>query len=112
MMENHMISAYAISVIIPVYNTEKYIKRCLESVVNQSFKNIEIVIVDDCSPDNSHSIIESYQKNDSRIKYIKHPHNKGLLWARITGIRNATGKYILHLDADDAILGGSLAHPR
>ncbi|WP_419008812.1 glycosyltransferase family 2 protein, partial [Desulfovibrio sp.] len=53
-----MISAYAISVIIPVYNTEKYIKRCLESVVNQSFKNIEIVIVDDCSPDNSHSIIE------------------------------------------------------
>lgn len=98
-----MISAYAISVIIPVYNTEKYIKRCLDSVVNQSFKNIEIVIVDDCSPDNSHSIIESYQKNDSRIKYIKHPHNKGLLWARITGIRNATGKYILHLDADDAI---------
>lgn len=57
-----MISAYAISVIIPVYNTEKYIKRCLESVVNQSFKNIEIVIVDDCSPDNSHSIIELYQK--------------------------------------------------
>ena len=63
-----MISAYAISVIIPVYNTEKYIKRCLESVVNQSFKNIEIVIVDDCSPDNSHSVIESYQKNDSRNK--------------------------------------------
>jgi len=90
-----------ISIIIPVYNVEKYIRKCLNSVVNQTLKNIEIVVVDDASPDNSLQIVKEFQKKDKRIKIVSHKKNKGLLQARRTGMLVASGEYIQHLDSDD-----------
>ena len=90
-----------ISIIIPVYNTEKYLPKCLESVINQTYKNIEIIIVDDCSSGNCEEIVKSYQEQDDRIIYLKHHVNKGLYAARETGVRHANGSYIIHVDSDD-----------
>ena len=90
-----------ISIIIPVYNTEKYLRRCLDSAVNQTFKDIEIIVVDDFSPGNCREIVESY--NDSRIIYIRHELNKGTLLSRKTGSVEARGKYITYLDSDDEL---------
>ena len=90
-----------ISIIIPVYNTETYLRECLDSVINQTLKDIEIIIVNDCSPDNSESIILEYLAKDPRIKYIKHDVNKSLLQARISGAKIAVGDYIFHVDSDD-----------
>lgn len=92
-----------VSVIIPVYNVEKYLKECLDSVVNQSLKNIEIIIVNDCSPDNSEKIILDYMSKDARIVYIKHEANKKLGGARNTGLRAAKGDWVYFLDSDDYI---------
>lgn len=92
-----------LSVIIPVYNVEKYIGECLESIITQSYQNIEIICIDDCSPDNSHTIIKQYAKKDDRIKYIKHEQNKGLGGSRNTGIKNAKGDYVVFIDSDDFI---------
>lgn len=99
-MENNM---PLISIIVPVYNTEKYLKRCLDSIVNQTFKDIEIIIVNDCSEGNCKEIVAEYQKKDSRIKYIEHNENKSLLQARKTGNIESSGKYIMHVDSDDEI---------
>ena len=96
------------SIIIPVYNTEQYLKRCLDSVINQTFKDIEIIIVNDCSPKNCDEIISEYKNNN--IKLIKHDRNMGLYQARITGIKNASGKYIVHLDSDDFLCNNILYH--
>ena len=90
-----------LSIIIPVYNTEIYLKECLDSVINQTFKDIEIIIVNDCSPDNSETIILEYASKDPRIKYIKHDKNKSVFQARISGVNIATGDYILCIDSDD-----------
>ena len=90
-----------ISIIVPVYNTEKYLKRCLDSIINQDFKDIEIIIVNDCSPDNSLSIIKEYIKQDNRIILINKEKNEGLSEARNSGIKIASGEYILHIDSDD-----------
>ena len=91
------------SIIVPVYNTEKYLRRCLDSLVNQTFNDIEIIIVNDCSQGNCKEIIEEYQKKDNRIKYIEHSENKSLLQARKTGNIASTGKYIMYVDSDDEI---------
>ena len=88
-----------VSVIIPVYNKEKYIKRCLESVLNQTYSNLEIVIIDDASTDNSMNIVNGIE--DERIKIISLSENRGVSIARNKGIEIATGKYICFLDADD-----------
>ena len=90
-----------ISIIIPVYNVEKYISQCLDSAINQSLKDIEIIIVDDCGSDKSMDIAKEYAKNDSRIKIIKNSQNMGLFLTRCEGIKFATGEYILNLDSDD-----------
>ena len=90
-----------ISIIIPVYNVEKYISQCLESAINQSLKDIEIIIVDDCGSDKSMDIAKEYAKNDNRIKIIKNRQNMGLFLTRCEGIKSATGEYILNLDSDD-----------
>lgn len=90
-----------VSIITPIYNGEKYIKECIESVLNQSYKNIEMIIVDDGSTDNSKEIIEKYMKDNSLIKYIKCNENKGISAARNRGIENAKGRFIAFLDADD-----------
>ncbi len=91
-----------ISVIIPVYNVEKYLKICLESVLNQTYQNLEIILVDDGSKDKSGQICDEYSKKDERIKVI-HKENGGLSDARNVGIENSFGKYICFIDSDDYI---------
>lgn len=88
------------SIIIPIYNVEKYIDDCIESVTQQDYKNIEIILINDGSNDNSSLICEKKVKNDSRIRLINKK-NGGLSSARNTGINNAIGDYILFLDGDD-----------
>lgn len=88
-----------VSVIIPMYNSAQNIGECIDSVINQTYKNIEIIVVDDKSIDNSVEIVES--KKDARIKLIKQPTNLGVSKARNMGIKEASGEYICFLDADD-----------
>lgn len=90
------------SIIIPIYNREKFIKETLESVINQTYSNIEIICIDDCSKDNGAELLKQYAEKDLRIKVITHKENKGPYLARKTGIRNASGDYILFLDCDDS----------
>lgn len=92
-----------ISVVIPVYGTEKYLRRCLDSVINQVYQKLEIIVVNDCSPGNAEEIILDYCKRDRRIKYLKHEVNRGLFQARITGSEQASGDYIAFLDSDDYV---------
>lgn len=89
-----------ISVIIPVYNTEKYLKQCVDSVIYQEYKELEIILVDDEAQDSSPKICDEYAKKDQRVKVI-HKKNGGLSDARNTGIKHCTGEYILFLDSDD-----------
>lgn len=91
------------SIIIPVYNVEKYIERCLNSCIHQTFENIEIIIVDDCGKDQSMYIVQKYAQQDKRIKIVNNLHNLGLFQARIAGEKHAVGQYILHVDSDDFI---------
>lgn len=91
-----------VSIIVPVYNREKCIERCIDSISNQTYDNIEIIIVDDGSIDNSGSICDRYGEKDSRIQVI-HQKNQGVSAARNAGIRKATGKYIQFVDSDDTI---------
>lgn len=91
-----------VSIIIPIYNSEKYIEKCIESAINQSYRNIEVVIVDDGSIDNSYKVVESYLNNDTRISYYKKV-NGGPSSARNFGINNCKGSFITFLDADDFI---------
>lgn len=88
------------SIIIPIYNTEKYLSRCVDSAIHQTFQDIEIILVNDGSSDACPILCDEYAKKDSRIKVI-HKKNGGLSDARNAGIRAATGKYILFLDSDD-----------
>ncbi len=92
-----------ISIIVPIYNVEKYLDKCLFSIRNQSLKEIEIICIDDCSPDKSAKIVEKHQKEDSRIKLLRHDKNKGLGGARNTGILAAQADYIAGVDSDDTI---------
>ena len=89
-----------ISVIIPVYNVEKYIEECIDSTINQTYPNLEILLIDDGSTDNSGKICDEYALKDDRIKVI-HQINGGLGNARNTGLNNATGDYIMFADSDD-----------
>ena len=91
-----------VSIIVPVYNVEKYINACVDSLVNQTYKNLEIILVDDGSTDNSGSICDDYAKKDSRVKVI-HKENGGASSSRKMGIESSTGDYIVTLDSDDWI---------
>ncbi|WP_179187390.1 MULTISPECIES: glycosyltransferase family 2 protein [Campylobacter] len=90
-----------VSIIIPVYNVEKYISQCLDSAINQSLKDIEIIIVDDCGSDNSMDIAKEYAKNDNRIKIIKNSYNQGPFTSRNNAVLAANGEYLVFLDSDD-----------
>lgn len=90
-----------VSIITPVYNCEEYIERTLNSVISQTYKNWEMILVDDCSPDNSDKIISKYMEADHRFKYIKLEVNSGAAIARNVGLENSKGRYIAYLDADD-----------
>lgn len=92
-----------VSIIIPVYGTEKYLARCLDSVLGQTYKNLEVIIVNDKSPDNSATIISKYTQLDDRIKVVNNVENLGLFRARIEGYDVSTGDYISFLDSDDYI---------
>ena len=89
-----------ISVIIPVYNVEKYLQKCLDSVINQTYKNLEIICINDGSPDNSGKILDEYAKKDGRVIVI-HQENAGVSAARNKGLEIATGEYIAFVDSDD-----------
>ena len=90
------------SVIVPVYNVEKYLPDCIESVLSQSFCDFELILVDDGSPDSCPQICDSYKEKDNRIKVIHKP-NGGLASARRAGIKEASGEYVFNLDSDDLI---------
>lgn len=91
----------SVSIITPVFNSEKYIRQCIESVLAQTHTNWEHILVDDCSSDQSEAVIRSYQKEDSRIKYHKLEKNSGAGVARNKAIEQATGNFIAFLDSDD-----------
>lgn len=91
-----------VSVIVPVYNKDKYIEECIESICKQSYSNLQIIIVDDGSTDSSMKICENLQKKDRRIKIIKNKH-KGAVYSRKCGVKNATGEYVTFVDSDDYI---------
>ncbi|STP11539.1 putative beta-1,3-galactosyltransferase [Helicobacter cinaedi] len=95
------ISQPFISIIIPTYNVESYIARCLDSCINQTLHDIEILIIDDCGSDDSIKIAQSYADKDSRIRIIHNEKNLGTFGSRIEGIKAAEGRYIAFLDADD-----------
>lgn len=91
-----------VSVVLPIYNVEMYLERCIESIVNQTYKNLEIILVDDGSPDHCPQICDEWGKKDSRVRVV-HKVNAGLGMARNTGIEHATGKYICFFDSDDYV---------
>ena len=91
-----------ISVIVPVYKVEKYLDKCVESIVNQTYKNLEIILVDDGSPDNCPAMCDEWAEKDERIRVI-HKENGGLADARNAGMDIATGDYIGFVDSDDWI---------
>ena len=90
-----------VSIVVPVYNCEKFINHTIKTVLNQTYQNWELLLVDDCSTDNSVSIINGYVAGDNRIKLIKLKENSGAAVARNEGMKNANGKYIAFLDSDD-----------
>lgn len=91
-----------VSVIVPVYNCEKYLGKCIDSVLKQTYKSLEVIIINDGSSDSSHEIAERFSKLDKRIKLINQE-NKGVSATRNKGLENSTGKYVLFVDADDYI---------
>jgi glycosyltransferase involved in cell wall biosynthesis len=96
---------HTVSIIVPIYNVESYIERCVRSLFEQTLNNIEYVFVDDCSPDQSmtvlHRLIKAYEQKGLTIKIISHEQNKGLPSARNSGLVAATGEYVFHCDSDD-----------
>jgi len=94
-----------VSIIIPVYNVSEYIERCLNSVMMQNYKHIEIVIVNDCTPDNSIEKVKSFLDANTKypVRLIHHDENLGLSAARNTGVKSASGEYVYFLDSDDEI---------
>ena len=97
-MQNNLVS-----IIVPFYNVEQYIDRCIKSLLSQTYQNIEILLVDDCSPDNTLEIAKKYTETDARINILQYEKNRGLGGARNYGIQNANGEYVLFVDSDDYI---------
>ncbi|MCW8091284.1 glycosyltransferase family 2 protein [Alteromonas sp. ASW11-130] len=93
----------ALSIVVPIYNVENYIEECINSLLNQTFSDIEIILVDDQSKDKSGEIARTYSKKDSRITYIKRERNGGLSAARNTGLEVATGHWVTFVDSDDYV---------
>lgn len=92
-----------VSICVPVYNVEQYIGRCIESLQSQTLKDIEIIVVNDCTLDKSMQIVDKYALSDHRIRIIEHDCNHGLMWTRRTGYMAATGEYITFCDSDDTM---------
>lgn len=94
-----------VSILVPVYGVEKYIERCAVSLLEQTYRNLEIIFIDDCGKDNSigilKDVIERYPKRKSFVKIIRHDHNRGLAAARNTAVAAANGDFVMHVDSDD-----------
>lgn len=97
-----------VSVLVPIYKVEKYLHRCLDSVISQNFQDYELVLVDDGSPDNCPAICDKYQSRYPDIVKIIHKENKGLPSARLAGFEVAKGEYVIFVDSDDYMASGSL----
>ena len=95
------ISNPKVTICVPAYNVENYIERCIDSLQRQTLKDVEIIIVDDCSSDHTIEIISVYTESDRRIKLITCESNKGLMYVRMMGYKAATGDYITFCDSDD-----------
>ena len=91
-----------VSVVLPIYNVEKYLKKSVQSVQNQTYRNLEIILVDDGSKDSSGRICDELSKEDSRIQVV-HKNNGGLASARNSGYEVATGEYVMYIDSDDCV---------
>lgn len=90
-----------VSVIMPTYNVEQFVAEAIESILNQSYSNIEFVIVDDCSTDNTYKICEEYAQKDSRIKLLRNEKNSKIEFSLNRALKNCTGKYVIRMDGDD-----------
>jgi glycosyltransferase involved in cell wall biosynthesis len=101
-MKENLTENKKFSIVIPIYNTGEFLNECIDSVINQTYSNLEIILVNDGSPDNSDEICKHYQNIDNRIKYF-YKENEGVSIARNLGIANATGEYVYCLDSDDCI---------
>lgn len=98
-----------ISIIIPIYNVDKYLDKCLDTIINQTYKNLEIILINDGSTDNSLNICKTYAKKDERI-IILNKENEGVSISRNKGIKIATGKYVVFMDADDYVASNHVEH--
>lgn len=98
----------SVSVIVPVYNVERYVKFCVDSILNQTFQDFEIILVDDASPDNCWELCQKFYGDNDKVKFFRHEKNLGLGSARNTGMKNALGKYVYFVDSDDYILPNAL----
>lgn len=92
-----------LSVVMPVYNTEQYVNRCVDSILKQTYKNIELIVVDDCSSGNIRECMADYMERDERIRFISNKENMGLFQARLVGAAQASGQYIAFIDSDDYV---------
>ena len=97
-----MINECKISIIVPIYNIEEYLEKCISSIIKQTYTNLQIILVDDGSPDGSPLICDEYAKKDRRVKVI-HKKNGGLVSARKAGLKIAQGEYICFVDGDDFV---------
>ena len=103
MVVGEYMQKYKFSIIIPVYNTEKYLEKCLDSIINQSYQNMEIIVVNDGSTDNSKDILFTYQNKYPKLINVYEKINGGLSDARNYGVSKASGDYLLFVDSDDYI---------
>ena len=108
--ENKNFNEPLVSVIMPVYNAEEFLDKSVSSVINQTYKNLEILLIDDCSTDNSYNILKEYANKDNRIKVFHNEQNKHVSATRNVGIKNATGKYLYFIDSDDFIDNDYIEH--
>lgn len=98
--ENNLLKEKLISIVVPVYNTEKYLSTCIDSILNQTYNNLQLILVDDGSTDNSILICRQYEFNNQKVKFIEKPHT-GLINTRKVGLQYADGEYIVFADSDD-----------
>lgn len=99
----------AISIIVPVYNVERYLKTCMDSICEQNFADVQVICVDDCSTDASYQILKQYEKEYEAVEVYRNDTNMGLAYTRNTGLKYARGKYIVYVDSDDFLAQNSLA---
>ena len=99
-----------VSIIIPVYNVDQYLSKCLDSVIHQTYHNLEIICVNDASSDNSLEILKEYASEDNRIKILNNAHNKGLASSRNIALKAVRGDFVLFVDSDDWIDVDTIEH--